>query len=132
MDADCYFRQSLTEHKLRKIFKNNYSLFYMRGNRAIPECGVFGFDLKQIGSHNFLKQYFLYYQTKRYRRYIRWDDSFIFYRVIKEKVAANCGCRDIASKHERGLHNEVLEYSMLKDYLGHNKGRHGRILGIMK
>ncbi len=132
IDIDCYFKGLLTEHKLRKIFKDTYSLFYMRGSRTIPECGVFGFDLNKIGAHNFLFQYFNYYQTKRYQQYNRWDDSFIFYRIIKEKAAANCICRDIASKTEKGLHAEVLEYSMLKAYLGHNKGRHGRILGIMK
>ncbi len=132
IDVDCYFRKSITEHKLRKIFRKDFSLFYMRGSRSIPECGVFGFDLNKKGAYNFLKQYFLYYQTKRYKKYNRWDDSFVFYRVLKERAAEFCSGRDIASKTERGPHAEVLEYSMLKDFLGHNKGRHGRILGIMK
>jgi len=130
VDVDCYFKQCLQVNQLTKIFGPS-AVIYMRGQRAIPETGVMGFDLSKKQAHRFLKGYFNYYQTKRYRQYDRWDDSNIFYRVLKENPEGYVLGKDIASKRKKGPYNEVLEYSLLQAHLGHDKGKHGRVLGIM-
>ena len=100
----------------------------MQVTRPIPETGVFGFNLDQIGGHNFLKQFFLYYTSTQFRQYHRWDDSNIFYRILKEQSIGNA--KDIV-KHIPGQVN-VLKDSMLQKYLIHKKGLHGIKLGIME
>lgn len=132
IDSDCFFKDNISVEKLKKIFTDTFSLFYMKGKRQIPETGFFGLDLGKKGARNFLYQYFNYYQTKRYRQYHRWDDSNILYMILKENTAAKCIAKDIVPKVPLGLYSDVIEHSILSSYIGHNKGLHGRKLGIMK
>lgn len=128
VDADCRFRRRLTAARLERCF-DGHGVFYLQSpDRRIPETGVMGFHLAR-GGRRFLEALIARYESGRFRRDPRWDDSaqFHFTRQTLRRIRAI----DLATRASGDAH--VLRHSPLGRYLEHDKGRHGPArLGLMR
>lgn len=126
VDSDCQFISKLSAQYIKAIFQN-HSVFYMKGSsRFVDETGIFGIKLDQDGML-FIKKLVECYVSGKFTSYVRWDDGYIF---MKLRQKYNIPAIDIVEKDCKVT--RVAEHSKLKRFIVHNKGLHGRKLGIMK
>lgn len=124
IDSDCVFGKHIAKGHIESWFKRA-SVFYLKNQRPIMEAGVLGFDLR-TGGGSLIDEVAAMYNDGSYRNLPRWDDSAVYQHCVeKTKVK----CVDIATSV--GPNAKVVEYSPLAGFLTHDKGRHGRKLGIM-
>lgn len=132
IDADCEFTGKITTAFVEDILfdENRADIFYMRGIRPVIEAGVFGLNIKpgKLGRDIFSRLINLYI-TGAFRGLKRWDDSFLIQHILEQGL---CLEHDIVKTNKTGPHASVIEYSLLKDHVIHNKGTHGRIKRIYK
>jgi hypothetical protein len=125
IDADCVFTSSVSENVIDSWF-NGTDAFYLKNKRPVMETGVFGFNLKGNGV-SLLEQLIARYTSGAFRKEDRWDDSMQLQKVLlRKKVNAI----DLA-KRVTG-NSDVVENSVIGRHIMHDKGRHGRKLGIFK
>jgi hypothetical protein len=125
IDADCVFTSSVSENDIDSWF-NGTDAFYLKNKRPVMETGVFGFNLKGNGA-DLLEQLIARYTSGAFRKEDRWDDSMQLQKVLlRKKVNAI----DLA-KRVTG-NSDVVENSVIGRHIMHDKGRHGRKLGIFK
>ena len=125
LDADCRFKQPVDENVIAGWFNHTKAVFYLKNKRPIMEAGVMGFDLS-LGGDSVIEAVAAMYSSGEFRKQKRWDDSAIYQWCIDR---AKCPVVDIANAV--GDHAAVVPHSPLALYLEHDKGRHGRKLGIM-
>jgi hypothetical protein len=126
LDSDVAFTAKVTEELVTSWFKSS-SVFFLKGpKRKVWETGILGMD-GQAGK-SFIVKTFEYYMSGGFREQPRWDDGFIFQKVAERDKALNK--LDLAT--DASGHSDVAPHSPLGPYLKHNKGTHGRGLGIMK
>ena len=126
VDADCEFKKQVTEKVLvREWFKMAYSVFYLKNKRPVIETGVVGYWLPNAG-RKVLDALIGRYASGNFRKDHRWDDSWQTQMALTDTKALAV---DLAEKV--GEHAAVVEHSVVGKYIGHDKGRHGRKLGIM-
>ena len=107
---------------------DGHSLFYCRGHREAPEVGVFGVDL-ETGGREFVNALCDRYASRDYLKYHRWDDGFQIGSLVDEGVVT---ANDLVHPTRfKGRTNFVIPHSAIGKYIKHDKGRHGRKLGIM-
>lgn len=124
LDSDCMFRCTVSRAQLQSWFGAE-SVFYLRNKRPIMEAGVLGFDLTR-GGEQLLETVAAMYRDGSYRDLPRWDDSAVYQHCM---TTTGISRRDIATSV--GPHARVVEHSLLTGFISHDKGRHGRKLGIM-
>jgi hypothetical protein len=127
VDADCRFSRQVTAQTVAQWFPGRAAIFYHKHQRPVLEAGVVGYRLGQ-GARKVLDEVFRLYDTGRYRREKRWDDSYILQVAMKNVPQVTT--IDLAV--EVGEHAAVIPSSIVGTYLDHFKGKHGRGLGIMK
>jgi hypothetical protein len=127
MDCDCYVKAPLPREKLERAFGGT-GVFIMKGNRVHTETGLVGYDLAQPGVRWLLGAMKDHYMTRAFERLPRWDDCITLDVKLAERQAPRH--RDLA-KRAVG-HGDVLPTTMLAPYLEHEKGLHGRGLGLVK
>lgn len=129
IDSDCLFKAHLSnEWLLNEVFRGG-ACFYMRGpdrQHTALESGLIGFNGRW--GRVLLDRVIEMYTSGEFRNLQRWDDGYVFQKVIKSRPdIPTC---DIAGKAtSRFL--DVLPGTILHPYLEHNKGLHGRGLGLM-
>ena len=116
----------MSEHFLDHIFKGSDLVYFKGPARLVDETGVFGIRLNERGRSFIMKLKQLYMSGDIFKLK-RWDDS---YAIMKLRTNMNIGTKDLVPKNCKT--SKVIEHSLFKDYITHNKGLHGRILGIMK
>lgn len=122
LDSDCLFKNKVTVDFITKLFGEN-ELLYLRGVRGLLEAGFVGYNNDDI-----LQILFQLYMSGNFRHLKRWDDCYALEKVIGSKRFI---CKDIATK-THGDFGDVFTHSEIGNYLVHNKGLHGRKLGLMK
>ena len=125
IDADCLFCGKITEPVVDGWFQG-HDAFYLKNKRPVMETGVFGFNILGNGSH-LLQKLIHRYDSGMFRKEDRWDDSMQLQKVL---LQPNTKAIDLA-KTVTG-NSDVVENSILKHHITHDKGRHGRKLGIFK
>ena len=125
LDSDCRFKQTVDDNIVAGWFKHINSVFYLKSTRPILEAGVLGFDLAK-GGDSVIEAVYDMYASGAFRRQKRWDDSAIYQWCVDR---AKCPVVDIANAV--GAHAAVVPHSPLALFIEHDKGRHGRKLGIM-
>jgi len=126
LDSDCLFINNISYKIINKLFAEK-DYFYIRGSfRPVDETGVFGIRLNTAGK-DFITHLTNRYLTKDYRKDVRWDDS---YQLMMTRKHTQILQKDILPKKSKL--SCVIGKSELRKYIAHNKGTHGRILGIMK
>ena len=126
IDSDCYSKAPLPLSLIEEAFRGA-GVLHMRGNRKVSEAGFVGYDLAQPGVHELIDAMKDHYLSQEFRRYRRWDDSFVLDVCLKRPGAPRA--RDIA-KRAVG-HADVLPTTPFAPYLEHEKGLHSRKLGLV-
>lgn len=126
VDSDVVFNDKVTESDVNSWFNRN-DVFYLKGpKRKIWETGVVGFSAKR--GLTLIQNSYDCLQDGRFRSFPRWDDSYVLQTTAESM--RNLRCLDLANGASG--HSDVVPHSPLHPFLTHNKGTHGRKLGIMK
>lgn len=127
VDSDCRFVKKVTGGVLRNWFPDSAGVFYHRSKRPVLEAGVVGYFLNRGGARviNYVLDQFW---TGNYRSYERWDDCMALQLAMAKLKDVKTA--DLATKV--GEHAAVIDHSPVGKFIQHDKGRHGRKLGIMK
>jgi hypothetical protein len=144
LDSDCRFVAPLPEHYLQNVL-GDVGFFYFRGHRPAIESGVMGFDLSGSG-REMIEITAKCFSSKSYRTYDRWDDGFIWTKMVEEHP--EIGAVDMVKKHMRQLaheqrkaygllpgrkpSNNVMPMTTINTYVIHAKGSHGSGMNIMR
>lgn len=126
LDADCLFRSHVSGFDVDAWFGPNVPAFFLQGFRPAPETGVVGFNLAG-GGRAFLDAWLDVYRSGRFRQEPRWDDGYAWQLACR---ALGPMALDLAVSVVD--HAEVVPASCLAQFLEHRKGRHGRVLGLMR
>lgn len=127
VDADCRFLKQVRVEHVKSWFQQ-HDVFYFKSQRPVMETGIVGYDVRPgHRGRDVIRSVQLCYTSGDYRRLIRWDDSY-----VTQKAIAATGVRAVDLATRVGEHGAVIEYSPVGQYIMHDKGRHGRKLGIMK
>lgn len=125
VDADCRFRRHVDVATVRRSwFAGDRDVFYLKAGRPVMETGVVGY--RGAGGRAVLERLVDRYRSGRFRSDPRWDDSY-----QTQEALAESGRPAVDLAWKVGPHAAVVPYSALAAYLEHDKGRHGRRLGLM-
>lgn len=127
VDADCRFRRPVTARAARGWFRDQAAVFYHKSKRPVMEAGVIGYHLGR-GAGRVLDWIEDCYWGGAYKALDRWDDSYVIQKALEK-------CRDVRAVDlatKVGPHATVIDFGPVGEYIFHDKGRHGRKLGIMK
>ena len=122
VDSDTIFKQKITSDFIDQIF-NNKTIFYHFGpaRKAMDtgwESGIIGFNMDK-GGRDYLHLVFHTFKHKRFMKYLRWDDGYIFRKIAEEHPEIETV--DVVIK-STGTH--VVCDGYLKDHISHAKGVH--------
>lgn len=121
VDSDCVFRR---DFRPENIFVHDASIIYMKGRfREAIESGIIGFKNNVTGSEAF-KKVAQCYSTGEFRKFKRWDDGYIFTKILLEYPTLDL----VRPNYKKP---DVANASLFNKFIQHNKGTHGRGLGIM-
>lgn len=127
IDADCEFKQQVTEEFINGLLEDK-SILYLKGwQREVLEAGVVLYRNDKIVGKLF-NDIMERYLTGAFKRYFRWDDCYILQKQLKKYEQYT---KDIGTSIN-GKHSDIFTNSLLGKHIQHNKGKHGRKLGIMK
>jgi hypothetical protein len=126
VDADVVFDKRVDESVVDSWF-GEHDLFYLKGpKREEWETGVVGYQgLKGL---DFIETIWNRYLVGLFLKDSRWDDCYQSRMALKTRPDVRAV--DLATGSSG--HSDVVPHSPLGRYLSHFKGRHGRVLGIMK
>lgn len=131
LDSDCIFRRKLPEDAITNILEDK-DVFYMKGRRKVIETGIIGFNLKRRGGE-IIERWLEGYIWGAFRELPRWDDGYVFDYMMKHTTAHYKATWDQFDIIPPNINDtDVSRYSLLSRYVVHQKGTHGRIMGIMK
>lgn len=126
LDSDVVFKTKVDDSTAVSWFKG-HNIFFLKGpKRKVWETGIFGFE-KPKGLE-FINCVFDYYMSGAFREQPRWDDS----QILQTVATKNSQFSKIDLATSASGHADVVPHSPLRNYLTHNKGTHGRGLGLMK
>lgn len=125
VDSDITFKKKITKKVLLDAF-NGTSMFYHLGSLRSEmdrgmESGFIGF--KGFEGRLFLDRVFDMYETGKFRDYIRWDDSYIFKKVLDLYPIPS---RDLLEGVPIDPLVHPMEHGMFKPYFYHDKGSHSK------
>lgn len=126
LDADCRFLKQTLFSDVEKWF-GDYDLFYLRSRkRPVAETGIFGLS-NSLAAYEFLCRIITQYLDRSFRDFPRWDDSY----SITWNLARFSKLRSIDLATDASGHADVVIHSPIAPFISHDKGRHGRKMGIM-
>lgn len=129
LDADCRLHKPFDERFCQDTLKGK-ALAYCCGHRPAIESGVLIFDMS-AGGEIVIRRLCDRYVLKRYAEDERWDDGFQLTRLMLDELT-DLGVDLVHPTKWRGVTNDVIPTTVLSAYVSHDKGRHGKKLGIMK
>lgn len=125
VDSDSVINQKITVNMMKTSLQDT-AMFYFRAHREAPETGLLGIDLANGGAE-FIDTISNRYASREYLSYHRWDDGFVTGSIVDEKqVSAVDVC-----KGRRYTTNNVIPGTVWGKRIRHEKGSHGRRLGVM-
>jgi hypothetical protein len=125
VDSDCLVKRRVTERVFKDWLGPRAAVFYCKATRSALEAGVVGYHFAR-GATRVLGTMVERYMNGAYRRDRRWDDCYQLQRAMDLTRVAS---RDLATRV--GDNSAVIPFSLIGPYIDHNKGRHGRGLGLM-
>ena len=133
IDADCRFVGKVTLKKIFDLFQFNtikeYDVLFLKANRQVMEAGFVAYNLACCRKSGFeLLQDIMDVYSHDFRNLYRYDDSY----VIQKCIARGYRYRDLAFQKDPTNHSDVFKFSELAKLIVHDKGKHGRKLGLMK
>ena len=121
IDADCYFIKPLSNKFVLGLFQDTGCFYHMGRYRITKKTGIetgfVGFHKDKEG-YSLLQEFVNKFKKKRFKKYSRWDDGYVFKMLIDEKKGV-FKTNDIA-KHSGKL--KVMIDSPIYPYVRHDKG----------
>lgn len=127
LDADTCIRQPIPAAAALEWFQGTSCFYLKSARRKVLESGIIGFHLERHGRH-LLELTIERYRSGIFRQHDRWDDAYQF--QVTMQSTPRIPKVDLAQRSSG--HADVVPHSPLAPYFHHHKGRHGRVLGIMK
>jgi len=123
VDCDCHFRKNLSPADL-DVLAEGAAVIYLKGQRDCSECGLVAFNLsaKAGDARGFITEIGRCYDSGDFRKFTRWDDSWIFDQVRKDFPSEMF--KDVANPQETT--RRVVDSSKIGEFIFHNKGSHTR------
>jgi hypothetical protein len=122
LDCDCEILKPIPESLISGLLSKHDAFYHYGKHRYATdtgvESGVIGFTKRSY----LLNECFNMYLGGRFRKERRWDDGFIFSRIIKGYP--NCGIDVIADVFAPD--GECVKYGPFAEYIRHDKGKHTR------
>lgn len=127
IDADCFFQQRVSTDMISDLFGKTNNVIYHFGTKRLRrnqgwESSILG--LKGIGGKLFFNKVVKCYTSKKFQKYSRWDDGFIFRMIAKEVknplIQLKDLCKDVSA-------NNIVGQGPFNGYIKHDKGKHKRI-----
>lgn len=127
LDSDTTINNNLTSSKIEEIFDSK-SMFYHLGpyrdeSGTGIESGIIGFNLNEKGGI-LLACVINKFRSGEFKKYIRWDDGYIFRMVVEENT--QIPTRDLVNVRE----NDVVEHGPFAEFIVHKKGVHWKKYGM--
>lgn len=120
IDSDCEFKKQITSDFIKNLFQDN-TVIFMKGNgRIVDETGFFGIKLDTKG-REFINRLYDFYMNGDVFNLIRWDDGYVFTK-LHQRMYPYIKSRDLVLNSNG---SRVMERSLIKQYVIHNKGIHG-------
>lgn len=120
VDADAEFLRPVPPEDVLKWFKGRYGCVYLKNRRSAIETGVFAYHMA-LGGRKIASSVLHRYTTGEFVKDARWDDCV---QMMKGIRASGVKARDAAEAV--GPNSTVIQFSPMRDYLGHRKGHHLR------
>ena len=141
VDSDTTFKNKITEEYVLSVFDDSAMFYHLGQYRkhidAGIESGFIGFHMKN-GGDKFLRRTIEKFQDKSYREYTRWDDGYVFKKVVEE--TKDLLLKDVVVLPDEELNHElgfgtrgsghVIPKGPFADYLQHRKGVHWQKYGV--
>lgn len=126
VDSDTIFKRQLRAERIYK-FLNGYALFHHTGEFRAKhdkgiESGFIGFNMNE-GGREYLQRVFDCFESGDFRRYKRWDDSYVFHHVLTESTFLH---NDLVGHHIVKIGGRVVEHGPFRKDIDHAKGSHWR------
>lgn len=116
LDADIVFKKEVKAEFLTDLF-DNHTICALQRPGFYTECGFLGFDTERDDFQPFLSEYINVYRKGLLFQLKGWHDCYAFdYAVEKSGVSV----KNLTEKNAGVLN--VLPYSVLGEYMVHNKG----------
>ena len=126
IDSDVIFKKKVSEPDVAGWCKKN-DVFFLKGpKRKIWETGIVGFTAER--GLTLVQKAYESLQDGTFRKFPRWDDSY----TLQTTAESMPSLKTIDLATGASGHADVVPHSPLHPFLAHNKGTHGRGLGIMK
>ncbi len=126
IDSDAVFKRPPDTDALVDLF-GAASVIYCCGKREAAETGLVGFHLQRQGGA-FIQDVCAYYTSGQFLKEERWDDGYIVTRRLGTGLFPSVDLVDRSLQKD----NEAIPYTPLARWFRHDKGTHGRKLGVMK
>lgn len=129
LDCDILFKKHLPPDYVSYVCSNYDFIYHLGKNRAMRDSGIeSGFIIFNLAGRGevFLKRVFDCYMNSHFLTYKRWDDGYIFGKMVKQY--GDFRYLDVVKDHreERGGH--VVVHGAFGGYIDHFKGRHKEIV----
>ena len=128
VDTDVEFKQKLSAKFISSLFYDTAAWYHLGPWRKVRnggiETGFMGFNLERGGTE-LIEKIIEKYTSGDFLKLIRWDDSYVYRTVVEENP--DIKVNDLAKNIN---YSRVMELSVLKDYLVHNKGIHSKKLNL--
>lgn len=126
VDCDSKFKQHMPVKVVEDALMKG-SVFYHLGPHRKEmgtgvESGFIGFKMDDAGKR-FLQLVFDTFDSGNFRKYVRWDDSYIFRMMIEEHPEI-ASVDVVKNKNMPKLGGHVVQYGPFSPYVQHNKGYH--------
>ncbi len=127
LDSDIVCKKNMSDKFIQRLFGKNNEVIYHLGQRRQKrnmgiESGCIGFSQK-LYDYRFLKVIFRMFENGDFRKYERWDDSYIFNKMIKQHL--QIPTIDLIKQHVGGTgQNGPISVGPFANFLDHNKGIH--------
>lgn len=132
IDADCEFKQKISEDFIMDVIfnKDEADIAYLRGRkRRFLEAGLVGYNIQKHRKGLLaITRLIEIYESGNFRKLKEWDDCHCLESIMAD---GHFNEHDLATTIS-GKYSEVFPNSLIGEHITHNKGRHGRKLGIMK
>jgi hypothetical protein len=120
LDSDCTILQKIDKRMIKYIFNGKRVFYHLGRLRYIRGMGVessiIGFTNK---GYDILKKVINIYTTKKYKKYNRWDDGWIFREILYGS--------DNMDLVGTSTNNHVINQGPFNNYIQHNKGLHKQL-----
>ena len=126
IDADSKFKKPLPSAYVESVFKDAdviYHLGMFRKKQPVHlasgiESGLVGY--RREGGKELLKRYIESFRSGEFRKYPRWDDSYLLRMAVEQ--SPDLKCRDVV--HNIAMpSSRVVDLGPFRDFIYHDKGK---------